>query len=171
MYICAQMLLMKNFPPPLRSSVLTHDPTSTLPHHRRNVAGLPRLLRDPGSLDQPGHPDERGIRLRHHAEARAARSIRPNTSRSRSTAPPRRCGTTQYDLYKATRKKMPADLAQQIPYIRKFCEAMRIPTLVAPGYEADDIIATVTTRAVQRRPLSPSLLRSTRISTSLSTPS
>ena len=54
----------------------------------------------------------------------------------------------QYELYKATRKKMPADLAQQIPYIRKFCEAMRIPTLEAPGYEADDIIATVTTRAV-----------------------
>ena len=27
----------------------------------------------------------------------------------------------QYELYKATRKKMPADLAQQIPYIPKFC--------------------------------------------------
>ncbi|HET9219716.1 MAG TPA: DNA polymerase I [Terriglobia bacterium] len=55
----------------------------------------------------------------------------------------------QYELYKSTRKKMPADLSQQMPYIRKFCEAMRIPTLEAPGYEADDIIATVTTRAVQ----------------------
>src|SRR5688572_14671325 len=56
----------------------------------------------------------------------------------------------QYDLYKSTRKKMPADLSQQIPYIRKFCDAMRIPTLELPGYEADDIIATVTTRAVQQ---------------------
>ena len=56
---------------------------------------------------------------------------------------------TQYEKYKATRKKMPADLAQQIPYIRKFCEAMRIPALEAPGYEADDIIATVTTKAVK----------------------
>jgi DNA polymerase-1 len=55
----------------------------------------------------------------------------------------------QYELYKATRKKMPADLAQQIPYIRKFCDAMRIQTLVAPGHEADDIIATVTTQAVR----------------------
>jgi DNA polymerase-1 len=54
----------------------------------------------------------------------------------------------QYNLYKATRKKMPADLAQQIPYIRKFCEAMRIPVLELPGHEADDIIATVCTRAV-----------------------
>src|SRR6187549_3112057 len=63
-----------------------------------------------------------------------------------SSAPTQR--HAQYEPYKATRKKMPADLAQQIPYIRKFCEAMRIPTLEAPGYEADDIIATVTTRAV-----------------------
>ena len=54
----------------------------------------------------------------------------------------------QYDLYKATRKKMPADLAQQMPYIRKFCEAMRIPVLEVPGYEADDIIATVSTEAL-----------------------
>jgi DNA polymerase-1 len=54
----------------------------------------------------------------------------------------------QYDLYKATRKKMPADLAQQMPYIRKFCEGMRIPVLELPGHEADDIIATVCTRAV-----------------------
>jgi DNA polymerase-1 len=56
----------------------------------------------------------------------------------------------QYEQYKSTRKKMPADLSQQIPYIRKFCDAMRIPTLAAPGYEADDIIATITTRAVQQ---------------------
>src|SRR6201984_2781121 len=55
---------------------------------------------------------------------------------------------TQYDLYKATRKKMPADLAQQMPYVRRFCEAMRIPVLELPGHEADDIIATVSTRAV-----------------------
>ena len=55
----------------------------------------------------------------------------------------------EYVPYKATRKKMPPDLAQQIPYIRQFCEAMRIPVFAIPGYEADDIIATVTTRAVE----------------------
>src|SRR5439155_26205780 len=54
----------------------------------------------------------------------------------------------QYDLYKATRKKMPADLVQQMPYIRKFCAAMHIPVLEIPGQEADDIIASVTTQAV-----------------------
>src|SRR3989442_5960580 len=55
----------------------------------------------------------------------------------------------QYDLYKATRKKMPSDLAQQMPYIRKFCQAMRIPVLQIPGQEADDIIATLSIRALE----------------------
>src|SRR5919204_5523353 len=54
----------------------------------------------------------------------------------------------QYDLYKATRKKMPADLAQQMPYVRKFCAAMRIPVLESPGHEADDLIATAAKYAV-----------------------
>jgi DNA polymerase-1 len=54
----------------------------------------------------------------------------------------------QYAPYKATRKKMPDDLSQQIPYIKRFCEAMRIPILELPGYEADDIIATVSKQAV-----------------------
>ncbi len=54
----------------------------------------------------------------------------------------------QFDGYKATRKKMPPDLSDQIPYIRQFCAAMRVPVLAIPGYEADDIIATLSTRAV-----------------------
>src|SRR5678815_3324896 len=56
----------------------------------------------------------------------------------------------QFAPYKATRKKMPPELAQQIPWIRKFCEAMGIPVLELPGYEADDIIATVAKQAVGR---------------------
>ena len=64
-----------------------------------------------------------------------------------SSAPTAR--KAQYELYKATRKKMPGDLEQQIPYIRRFCEAMRIPVLEAPGFEADDVIATVATMALE----------------------
>jgi DNA polymerase-1 len=63
-------------------------------------------------------------------------------------SPERTARHAQYDLYKATRKKMPSDLAQQMPYLRKFCQAMRIPILEIPGHEADDIIATVSTKAV-----------------------
>src|SRR5262245_6341705 len=63
-------------------------------------------------------------------------------------SPQRTARHVQYDLYKATRKKMPSDLEQQMPYLRKFCQAMRIPVLEIPGHEADDIIATVSTKAV-----------------------
>ena len=53
----------------------------------------------------------------------------------------------QYPLYKATREKMPTDLGQQIPYIKRFCEAMRVPMIEVPGQEADDVIGTIARRA------------------------
>jgi DNA polymerase-1 len=45
--------------------------------------------------------------------------------------------------YKANREEMPEDLATQLPYIEKVCEAMNIPILKRPGFEADDIIGTL----------------------------
>jgi 5'-3' exonuclease len=55
----------------------------------------------------------------------------------------------EYDAYKANRPAMEADLATQIPDIRRACEAYRIPVLEMPGYEADDVIGTLATRAEQ----------------------
>ncbi len=49
--------------------------------------------------------------------------------------------------YKANRTEMPPDLGEQIPYIRRIIEAMRIPILEYPGFEADDVIGTITRRA------------------------
>src|SRR6185436_18528153 len=40
--------------------------------------------------------------------------------------------------YKANRLAMPEDLASQMPYIMRLCEAYNIPMLNVPGYEADD---------------------------------
>ena len=54
----------------------------------------------------------------------------------------------QYKEYKANRSEMPGDLAQQIPYIRRALEAYRIPILEVPGFEADDVIGTLATKAV-----------------------
>jgi DNA polymerase-1 len=56
--------------------------------------------------------------------------------------------TQQFDLvdyagYKANRAEMPADLAQQLPYIRRALEAFRIPILSYEGFEADDVIGTL----------------------------
>ncbi len=45
--------------------------------------------------------------------------------------------------YKAHRKPMEEDLKVQIPYIKKLCEAWRMPILELPQFEADDVIATL----------------------------
>jgi len=54
----------------------------------------------------------------------------------------------EYKEYKATRPRMPEDLVEQLPMIEKLCEAFGIPVLSCPRYEADDIIATLATRAL-----------------------
>ena len=48
-----------------------------------------------------------------------------------------------FDGYKATRKPMPDDLRQQDPIIREMIAHMEIPILECPGYEADDILGTI----------------------------
>lgn len=48
--------------------------------------------------------------------------------------------------YKANRPAAPSDLAPQFPYFRKVIEALGIKLLEMPGYEADDIIATLCER-------------------------
>src|SRR5438105_4097084 len=53
----------------------------------------------------------------------------------------------KYGGYKANRKQMPEDLAQQVPYIRRALEAYRIPILQSEGYEADDVIGTLARKA------------------------
>lgn len=49
--------------------------------------------------------------------------------------------------YKANRPTMADDLASQIPVIRRVLSAYRIPVLELPGYEADDVIGTLSKRA------------------------
>ena len=51
-----------------------------------------------------------------------------------------------YEAYKANRPPLPDDLAVQLPYIREMAEAFGVPILEIPGFEADDLIATIATR-------------------------
>src|SRR5439155_19034021 len=53
----------------------------------------------------------------------------------------------EFASYKANRTEMPPDLVEQIPYIRKIIQAMCIPILEYPGFEADDVIGTIARRA------------------------
>jgi DNA polymerase-1 len=50
--------------------------------------------------------------------------------------------------YKANRAAMPDDLAEQIGWVHEACEAMGVPILTSPGYEADDVIGTLAVKAV-----------------------
>jgi DNA polymerase-1 len=52
--------------------------------------------------------------------------------------------------YKANRAAMPDDLAEQINLVHQACEAMGVPIVTAPGYEADDVIGTMALRALDQ---------------------
>ncbi|OLE62558.1 MAG: DNA polymerase I [Deltaproteobacteria bacterium 13_1_20CM_2_69_21] len=52
-----------------------------------------------------------------------------------------------YSGYKATRGAPPEDLTPQFPLVRRVLEALRVPAIGFPGYEADDVIATLARRA------------------------
>jgi DNA polymerase-1 len=51
--------------------------------------------------------------------------------------------------YKANRAAMPDELAEQINWVHQACEAMGVPIITAPGFEADDVIGTLALKAQQ----------------------
>ena len=56
--------------------------------------------------------------------------------------------TLEYAEYKAGRATTPDDFKGQVSLIREVLEALRIPVVEKEGYEADDVIATLTTQAL-----------------------
>jgi DNA polymerase I len=56
-----------------------------------------------------------------------------------------------FEDYKKNRPEAPNDLVAQIPYIHRAVEAFRIKSIVRDGVEADDVIATLATRAAKKR--------------------
>jgi len=55
-----------------------------------------------------------------------------------------------FEKYKAQRSPMPDEMKVQIPYVRRLCEAMRLPILEERGYEADDVIGTIAVLAAKQ---------------------
>ncbi len=51
-----------------------------------------------------------------------------------------------YEAYKGTRKGMPDELREQVPYLKKLLAAMNITTIEKGGYEADDLLGTLAKR-------------------------
>ena len=48
-----------------------------------------------------------------------------------------------FEEYKANRPEFPEDLAVQLPYVKRFCRAMGLPLVELEGFEADDLIGTL----------------------------
>jgi len=51
--------------------------------------------------------------------------------------------------YKANRSETPPDLITQIPYVERLLAALHIPVIQYPGFEADDVIGTLSRKAVE----------------------
>src|SRR6187549_4100108 len=64
----------------------------------------------------------------------------------------------QYADYKATRVKMPDDLRDQFPKVREVVKALRIPVYEMGGYEADDVIGTITQQLDDRADLETTIV-------------
>ena len=142
-------------------------PDQNRPQDAPREDGLPRRRLRPVPPRLPRHPRPR------HRAADCPRT-RPTASRpcsasssgreagvprhplrpARKDLPPR-----DYAQYKANRPKMDDDLAVQLPYIRRVCEAFRLPIVEVPGYEADDMIATLSRQAVADGPRGRGRLR------------
>ena len=52
-----------------------------------------------------------------------------------------------FEAYKANRQEQPEDIRVAIPYVIRLLQCFRIPVLMLDGYEADDVIGTLATRA------------------------
>ena len=56
---------------------------------------------------------------------------------------------TEFAEYKANRTEMPQDLGDQIPYVRRLIEALRVPIIQYAGFEADDVIGALSRKAAE----------------------
>ena len=55
-----------------------------------------------------------------------------------------------FESYKAHRAPMPDEMTLQLPYVRRLCEAMCMPILELDGYEADDVIGTLSKKGAAK---------------------
>jgi DNA polymerase-1 len=56
-----------------------------------------------------------------------------------------------FEQYKAKRPPMPDELSQQLPYVRRLCEALCLPILEYDGYEADDVLGALAEQGAKEK--------------------
>jgi len=55
-----------------------------------------------------------------------------------------------FEKYKAQRQPMPDEMRVQLPFVKRLCEALRLPVLEYEGYEADDVIGAMALQAARK---------------------
>ena len=55
----------------------------------------------------------------------------------------------QFEDYKANRQESPEDIIAAVPYVKELVKALNIPMLCKEGYEADDVIGTLSKKAAR----------------------
>jgi DNA polymerase-1 len=76
----------------------------------------------------------------------AVESIQPDYAAAAFDLPEPTFRHKKYDQYKATREKAPDELYAQIPLVKEFLNAYNIPIFEKGGYEADDLIGTLSNK-------------------------
>src|ERR1700733_11815023 len=56
-----------------------------------------------------------------------------------------------FEKYKEHRTPMPDELKQQLPYVKRLCEALRLPVIQYDGYEADDVLGALSVQAAKQK--------------------
>ena len=56
----------------------------------------------------------------------------------------------RYEAYKGTRHAMPDELREQVPLMKNMLTAMGVPLMMLEGYEADDLIGTISRKAEEQ---------------------
>ena len=95
--------------------------------------------------DRAAH--QRGVRLHVDADQRVARRAAHAHHRGRFDVSRQSFRTEQYAEYKAGRSETPRPFKGQVSLVKEVLDALRIPVVEKPGYEADDVIATLATQA------------------------
>ena len=93
-----------------------------------------------------GLPTE-AVLIFHNMLRRLAKTFAPQYMAAIFESPGKTHRDEMYANYKANRAETPPDLITQIPHIERILHAFRIPILQYPGYEADDVIGTISRKA------------------------
>jgi DNA polymerase-1 len=108
-------------------------------YHARARSGAPPMRTTTGLSTE-------AIFIFHNMLRKLVTTYKPDYMAAIFESPTETFRSESFAEYKANRAEMPQDLGPQIPYIQRLLEAMQVPILQFPGFEADDVIGAIACR-------------------------